>query len=183
MRGRMGPVPYNKQRLNWASCHSNSFLCYPRKMWETEKKTKDFTTLFIGCFQAWKSWQGKVGGKAEEGSNWSQENRSIGSVRVLCYGSEKAVIFLIQYWVLGKSGFVSNPQIAQIPKVLPKYPNTQNAQSGIIIMVPVFQMRKLRLRDMIKVTQLKTLGSKVQTQGLGPQILCFCSAPSGESWH
>lgn len=26
MRGRMGPVPYNKQRLNCASCHGNSFL-------------------------------------------------------------------------------------------------------------------------------------------------------------
>ena len=27
----MGPVPYNKQRLNCASCHGNSFLCYPRR--------------------------------------------------------------------------------------------------------------------------------------------------------
>ena len=46
MRGRMGPVPYNKQRLNCASCHGNSFLCYPRKMWKTEKKPKAFTILF-----------------------------------------------------------------------------------------------------------------------------------------
>ena len=34
-------------------------------------------------------------------------------------------------------------------------------------------MRKLRLRDMIKVTQLKTLGSTVQTQDLSPQISVF----------
>ena len=29
-----------------------------------------------------------------------------------------------------------------------------NLQVGIIVMVPIFQMRKLRLRDLIKLTQL-----------------------------
>lgn len=47
----------------------------------------------------------RLAGKGEEGSNqsqcfsswWSQENRSTGSVRVMGYGSEIAVISLTQY--------------------------------------------------------------------------------------
>ena len=40
------------------------------------------------------------------------------------------------------------------PLVLSRY--TCNLEGGTIIMVPIFQMRKLRLSDLIKVTLLST---------------------------
>ena len=45
IKGRMRSVPHNPWRLNCASSHGNSFLFYPKEMWETDKKLKAFTTL------------------------------------------------------------------------------------------------------------------------------------------
>ena len=47
-------------------------------------------------------------------------------------------------------------------------------------MVPIFQMRKLRLKDLIMMTQLKSWGRKVQAQETSPHVVCFCSALSME---
>ena len=45
IKGRMRSVPHNTWRLNCAGSHGNNFLCYPKEMWETDKKLKAFTTL------------------------------------------------------------------------------------------------------------------------------------------
>ena len=91
IKGRMRSVPYNTWRLNCEGSHGNS-LCYPKEMWETDKKPKPLQLSLLCDF--WLEVLGKeryLAGKGEEGSSrsqcfsswWSQENGSIGSVRGL----------------------------------------------------------------------------------------------------
>lgn len=49
-------------------------------------------------------------------------------------------------------------------------------------MVPIFQIRKLlRLRDLIKVTQLKGCGAKAQTQSISPHSVLFSASCWGRA--
>lgn len=40
-------------------------------------------------------------------------------------------------------------------------------------MEPVFQVRTLRLWDLLKLTQVKSCGAKAQTQGICLPVLCI----------
>ena len=96
----------------------------------------------------------------------SPENRSIGSVRVLGQGSEIDVIGLASVFSLGNGsydllpGWQNNSYLFQTQE--PRKPSqghlflvgTHASRGRIIIIVPIFQMRILRLRYLIKVTQL-----------------------------
>lgn len=104
-RGEMGPVPYNTQRLNCAGSHSNGFLCYPRRCGKLRRNQRPLQLSLQCDFRLEVVGKDRLAGKDEEGSNqslcfsslWNQENRSPGSVRIPCYGSEVAVICLTQY--------------------------------------------------------------------------------------
>ena len=104
-REEMGPVPYNPQRFNCAGCHGKSFLCYPRRCGKLRRSQKPLQLSLQCDFRLEVVGKDRVAGKGEEGSNqsqcfsswWGQENRNTGSVRVMGYGSEIAVISLTQY--------------------------------------------------------------------------------------
>ena len=103
-------------------------------------------------------------------SCWGPENRSIGSVRVLGLGSEIDVIWLESIFSLGDGShnlltedfLLPGGRIIHICTRLRKahsgslalYRHTCNLEGGIIIMMPSFQMIKLRLRDLTKLIQL-----------------------------
>lgn len=48
-------------------------------------------------------------------------------------------------------------------------------------MVPIFQIRKLRLRDLVKVTQLKGCGAKAQTPGISPHSVLLSPSRWGRA--
>ena len=106
-------------------------------------------------------------------SCWGPENRSIGSVRVLGQGSETDVIWLEPIFSLGDGShnlltdfhfprWQNDSYFFQTQE--PRKPSqghfflagTHASRGGIIITVPIDQIRKLRFWDLIKVTQLST---------------------------
>ena len=57
--------------------------------------------------------------------------------------------------------------------------HTCNLEGGIIIMVPIFQMRKLRLRDLIKLTQISIWKAKHKPRVTVLKLCVFAPHPLG----
>ena len=103
-----------------------------------------------------------------------QKEQSFSSLNIECWGSQDSSLIIRLPPGDRIIKIYSGSEACKYLSWLLAHPNhTHDPQGRIIIMVPIFQMRKLRLRDMTKVTQLKTLGSTVQTQDLSPQISVF----------
>lgn len=56
-----------------------------------------------------------------------------------------------------------------------------NPHDRIVVVVSIFQLRKLRLKDLIRVTQIKGYGAKAQTLGISPHSVLFSASCWGRA--
>jgi len=99
-----------------------------------------------------------------------QKEQSFSSLNIECWGNQDSPLIIRLPPGNRIIKIYSGSEACKYLSWLLAHPShTHDPQGRIIIMVPIFQMRKLRLRDMIKVTQLK-----IHSANPGPQSPNFC---------
>ena len=127
----------------------------------------------------------------------AQKKRSIGSVRVLGQGSEIDVIWLESIFSLGDGSHSVYTEDFLLPggRIIHICARLRNPESPVRVICSLqahmqsrrwnyhhgahFPDEKTEVKRLDQARTAKHVKSQAQTQGNSPQIVCFCSTPTG----